>query len=161
MLIFLHYIFTTAYKPFSVGIWLRWICRGVVEIMPIVLRHSWKHIVQLWSCAWRLHAHVRVRASWACSWSFHEHKCSWELHEHAHEGFTSTMLECNGHNMGQDNKGPKLHFFLCEIFLANNQPILDNIFFEFSFFLHYYYQASKAKSAKRNSYVGGANFLGT
>ena len=37
--------------------------------------------------------------------------------------------------MGQDNKGPKLHFFLCEIFLANNQPILDNIFFEFSFFL--------------------------
>ena len=120
-----------------------------------------KHIVQLWSCAWRLHAHVRVRASWACSWSFHEHKCSWELHEHAHGGFTSTMLECNGHNMGQDNKGPKLHFFLCEIFLANNQPILDNIFFEFSFFVHHHYQANKAKSAKRNSYIWGVNCLGT
>ena len=116
---------------------------------------SGTHIVQLWSCAWRLHAHVRVRASRACSWSFHEHKCSWELHEHAHGGFTSTMLECNGHNMGQDNMGPKLHFFLCEIFLANSQPILDNIFFEFSFFVHHHYQANKAKSAKRNSYIWG------
>ena len=92
---------------------LKFSMRPYLTKLTTTQHNSGLHIVQLWSCAWRLHAHVRVRASWACSWSFHEHKCSWELHEHAHEGFTSTMLECNGHNMGQDNKWPKLVNFNC------------------------------------------------
>ena len=70
-----------------------------VPILIWELLTSGGHIVLKWSCAWHLHAHVRMRASWTCSWSFHEHKCSWELHEHAHGGFMSTMLDLNMHCM--------------------------------------------------------------
>ena len=44
----------------------------------------------------------------------------------------STMLECNGHNMGQDNKGPKLvKFQLCQnplnIFFAVDAIFVRNV----------------------------------
>ena len=121
---------------------------------------SWLHIVQLWSCAWRLHAHMRVRASWACSRSFHGHKCSWELHEHAHGGFTSTMLEYYGHDMGQDNKGQTVLLSLCH--LSCKKTTHPRWYFVWILvFVHHHYQANKAKSAKRNSYIWGVNCFGT